>query len=186
MTNYKRRYSSLSHEINHTYVKTNEQYMSYCDDQKTAIWDKYVMIFREITATSFRIMGNIHPNPNHLSEFGSESLHVMAQNKHHELRLYTFINRAPLKSNRNLFCGTWWRKQRGIWIIRRQIKWNPDYISPNHGKHLSESSAAFSVHLSEYCVRNNMVKFHKLQATMHFASPHNDKMAAKVIINTGR
>ena len=34
--------------------------------------------FTEITATSFRIMGNIHPNPNH----PSESLHVMAHNNH--------------------------------------------------------------------------------------------------------
>ena len=127
-------------------------------------------------------MGNIHPNPNHLSE----SLHVMAHNKHHELRLYTFITRTPLKRNKNIFCGTWWRKQHSIWIIRRQVKWNPDYISPNHGKHPSESSAAFSMHLSESCSRNNRVKFHKLQATMHFARPHGHKMAAKVIINTAR
>ena len=42
------------------------------------------------------------------------------------------------------------------------------------------------MHLSESCVQNNMVKFYKLQATMHFAGPHNDKMAAKVIITTGR
>ena len=126
-------------------------------------------------------MGNIHPNLNHLSE----SLQVMAQNKHRELRLL-FIIRTPFKRNRNIFCGTWWRNQHGIWIIRRQMKWNPDYISPNHGKHLFESLAAFSVHLSESCVRNNMIKFHKLQATMHFARPHNDKMAAKVVINTGR
>ena len=47
-------------------------------------------------------------------------------------------------------------------------------------------TAAFSMHLSESCVRNDMVKFHKLQATVHFAGPHNDKMAAKVVINTGR
>ena len=29
-----------------------------------------------------------------------------------------------------------------------------------------------------------MVKFHKLQATLHFARPHGDKMTAKIIINT--
>ena len=156
--------------------------MSYFDGQKTEIWDRYAMIFTEITATSFQIMGNIHPNPNH----PSESLHVMAQNKYHELRLYNFTNRTPLKRNENIFCGTWCRKQHGIWITRRQVKWIPDYISPNHGKRLSESPAAFSMHLSESCVRNNMIKFHKLQATKHFAWPYNDKMAAKVVINTGR
>ena len=40
------------------------------------------------------------------------------------------------------------------------------------------------MHLSESCVRNNMVRFHKLQATLHSARPHGDKMAAKGIINT--
>ena len=42
------------------------------------------------------------------------------------------------------------------------------------------------MHLSEPCVRNNKVKIHKLQATMHFVRPHGDKMAAKVIINAAR
>ena len=144
--------------------------------------DKYAVILTEITATSFRIMGNIHPNPNH----PSESLHVMAYNKNHECRLYTFINRTPSKRNRNIFCGTWWRKQHGIWIIRRQVKWNPDHISPNHGKHPSESSTVLSMYLSESCVRNSMVKVHKFQATMHFVRSHSDKMAAKVIINAAR
>ena len=134
------------------------------------------------TVTSFRIMGNIHPNPNHLSQ----SLHIMAHNKHHECRPYTFINRTPLPRNNNIFCGTWWRKQHSVWIIRRQVKRNPNYISHNHGKHPSESSTAFPMHLSESCVRKNMVIFHRLQATMYFARPHGDKMAAKVIINTTR
>ena len=40
--------------------------------------------------------------------------------------------------------------------------------------------------LSDSCVRINMVLFRKLQATMYFAKPHGDKMAAKVIINTTR
>ena len=69
--------------------------LSYCDDQKAAIWDKYVVNLTEITATSFRIMGNTHPNPNHLFE----SLHVMAHYKHHECRPSTFINRTPLQRN---------------------------------------------------------------------------------------
>ena len=48
------------------------------------IWDKYAAMLAEITATSLRIMGNIHLNPNHLSE----SPHVMTHNKLRELKLY--------------------------------------------------------------------------------------------------
>ena len=51
------------------------------------------MILSEITVTSFRIMGNIHPNPNH----PPEPLHVMAHDEHDELRLYTFVTGTPLK-----------------------------------------------------------------------------------------
>ena len=54
--------------------------------KKAAVLDKYAVILTEITATSFRIMGNIHPNPNN----PSESLHGMAHNKNHECRLYTY------------------------------------------------------------------------------------------------
>ena len=97
------------------------------------------------TATSFQIMGNIHPNLNH----PSKSLHVMAHNKYQECRLYTFIDRTPLKRNKNIFCSTWWWKQHGMWIIRRQVKLNPNYISSNHGNiHLNHRRLSRCIYLN--------------------------------------
>ena len=52
---------------------------------------------------------------------------------------------------------------------------NEDNVSPNHGKHPSESSVTFLMHLSESCVRRNIVKFHKLQSTVHVVRPHAKK-----------
>ena len=163
-------------------VKTFEHHVVMLWWPKTVIWEKYAVILTEITATSLRIMGNIHPNPNHLSE----SPHATTHNRHHELKLYTCINHVPLKRNETIFCDIQWRNNHGTPMIRGHFDWNHDYISPNHGKHQSESSGNFSVHLSESCVRKNIAKIYKSQTTVHVAKPHADEVAAKVIINRGR
>ena len=54
----------------------------------------------EITAASLRIIGNIHPNPDHLSE----SPHITAHHKRHELKLYTYIKQVHFKRNETIFC----------------------------------------------------------------------------------
>ena len=55
-------------DLPHTYVKTKGQHIVMLWWPKNAIWDKYAVIWTEITATSLRIMRNIYPNHNHLSE----------------------------------------------------------------------------------------------------------------------
>ena len=137
--------------------------LSCCDDQKPAIWEKHAVISMKITATSLRIIGNIHPNPNHLSE----SPHITVHNKRHEVKLYTWINQVPLKRNEILFCEIWRRHNHRIPMIQSNFDWNHNDISPNQGKHLSESSGTFSMHLSESCVRRILSKFtrYKQQCT---------------------
>ena len=55
---------------------------------------------------------------------------------------------------------------------------NEDNISLNHGKHPSESSGTFLIHLSESCARRNIVKFQSIVRL------HANKIAAEV--HTGR
>ena len=125
-------------------------------------------------------MGNIHPNHSHLSE----SPHVTTHNKHHELKLYTWIDQIPLERNETIFGDIYWRQNHDIPMIQNNFDWNHNNISPNHRKHPSESSGIFSMHLSESCVRTNIAKIYELQTTVHVVRPHADKVAAKVIVST--
>ena len=54
-----------------------------------------------------------------------------------------------------------------MWKQINNISWycgNHDLISPDHGKHPSESSGTLLMHLSESCAQKNNALFHKLQA----------------------
>ena len=122
----------------------------------------------------------LYPNHNHLSE----SPHVTTQSKHHELIFYTWIDQISLERNETIFGDIYWRQNHDIPMIQNHFDWNHNNIPPNHGKHPSESSGIFSMHLSESCVRTNIAKIYELQATVHIVRPHADKVAAKVIIST--
>ena len=94
--------------------------------------------------TYLRIMENIHPNHNPLSK----SL-MLWSNTNANFRYYhisSIMHMWKQINNISRYCG------------------NHDLISPDHGKHPSESSGTLLMHLSESRARKNNVLFHKLQA----------------------
>ena len=157
------------------HVRKHMKYMLPCrDGHRTATWEPSTAMLTEITATSLLIMGNIHPNPSHLSQ----SPHVMAHEKHYGLKLPTCINHTHLKRNTIIFRYIWWWEHHGILMIRHHFDWNHNYISPDHGKHPSESSGNITMHLSESCARINTLKICKLQTAACVITPLADKLAA--------
>ena len=153
--------------------KNMNNILSCCDGHKTATWDTYTAMLTEITATSLLIMGNIHPNPSHLSE----SSHVMAHEKHHGLKLSTCINHTHKTKYNYISRHLMVRKSRYT-DDRHHFDWNHNYISPNHGKNSSESSGNITMHLCESCAQKNTPKICKLQTTACVVKPHTDKLAA--------
>ena len=81
--------------IDHKFVKPNKKRfcISYCHVKNSDMKHNHGIIWMKITATSLKIVGNIHPNLNHSSKLQD----VTANNKYQELRLLTFIYHTPLK-----------------------------------------------------------------------------------------
>ena len=94
--------------------------------------------------TYLRIMENIHPNHNPLSKSLMLWSNTNANFRYYHISLFTHMWKQI--NNISRYCG------------------NHDLISPDHGKHPSESSGTLLVHLSESRARKNNVLFHKLQA----------------------
>ena len=91
-----------------------------------------------------RIMDNIHPNHNPLSKSLMLWSNTNANFRYYHISLIMHMWKQI--NNISRYCG------------------NHDLISPDHGKHPSESSGTLLMHLSESRVRKNNVLFHKLQA----------------------
>ena len=135
-------------------------------------WRKSQLHLSESWETSIRILTS-YPNPH------------MVHNKHHELKLYTCINYVLLKRNETIFCDIQWGWNHGILMIQMHFDWNHDYISLNYGKHPSESSGTYSMHLSESCVRKIYCQILQVTKTVHITRLCSHKVADKVVIRTG-
>ena len=89
-------------------------------------------------------MENIHPNHNPVSKSLMLWSNTNANFRYYHISLIMHM----------------WRQINNI----SRYSGNHDLISPDHGKHPSESSGTLLMHLSESRVRKNNVLFHKLQA----------------------
>ena len=91
-------------------------------------------------------MENIHPNHNPLSKSLMLWSNTNANFRYYHISSIMHIYMWKQINNISRYCG------------------NHDLISPDHGKHPSESSGTLLMHLSESRARKNNVLFHKLQA----------------------